>query len=183
MPATSRASPRIERRSPRFGFTSMSITSSPRRSTSRMPSGALASRMRIPSPSSVAFSSLPEQSIPSEVTPIFSARSMSRPSGITEPTRATGTRWPGAMFFAPQTTLSVSLSEIRTFVSCNRSARGCGPTSSSSPTTNVLQSAPHRSKPRTSRPRIMSASASCSFDSSMSTNSRSQESGTLISCS
>ena len=106
--ATSRASPTIERASPRFGLTSTSSTVSPYSAVSSAPSGVSAGRIRIPSASTVSPSSSPEQSIPLLTTPIFSVRSIRRSPGRTAPGSATGTRWPGAMFVAPQTISSGS---------------------------------------------------------------------------
>ena len=78
--------------------------------------------MRIPSASAVSPSSSPEQSIPLLTTPIFSVRSMRRSPGRTAPGRATGTRWPAAMFVAPQTISSGSPEPTVTRVSDSRSA-------------------------------------------------------------
>ena len=117
--------------------------------------------MRIPSASEVMFSSSPEQSMPFETTPIFSVRSIFRSPGRTAPGSATGTRWPGAMFVAPQTISSGSLpSPSVTVVSDRRSARGCFSTVSSSPTTTFRQSLPHSSIPLTSIPSSVRRSAS-----------------------
>ena len=98
--------------------------------------------MRIPSASPVRPSSSPEQSIPLLTTPIFSVRSMRRSPGRTAPGSATGTRWPGAMFVAPQTISSGSPLPTVTRVSDSRSARGCLSTARSSPTTTFCQSVP-----------------------------------------
>ena len=62
----------------------------------------------MPSASAVRWSSSPEQSMPLLTTPIFSVRSMRRSPGRTAPGSATGTRWPAAMFVAPQTISSGS---------------------------------------------------------------------------
>jgi hypothetical protein len=142
---------------------------SPYRAVSSRPRGVPGGRIRIPSASLVRLSSSPEHSIPFETTPIFSARSIRRPPGRTAPGRATGTRWPGAMFVAPQTISRTWPSPTRTVVSDSRSARGCFATVNSSPTTTERQSAPQASIPLTSMPRIVSRSASCSGVSSMST--------------
>ena len=166
---TSRASPTRQSASPRFGLTSTSRTVSPYRSDRSRPIGASGGRMRIPSASEVRRSSSPEQSIPLLTTPIFSVRSIRRSPGRTAPGRATGTRWPGAMFVAPQTIESTSSPPTRTVVSDRRSALGCFSTVSSSPTTTLRQSAPHRSMPRTSMPRTVSRSASTIGSRSMST--------------
>ena len=64
--------------------------------------------MRMPSASEVRPSSSPEHSMPLLTTPIFSVRSIRRSPGRTAPGRATGTRWPGAMFVAPHTMSSGS---------------------------------------------------------------------------
>ena len=167
--ATSRARPKIERASPRFGLTSMSRTTSPYRSTSGTPIGASGARMRMPSASEVSPSSSPEQSIPLLTTPIFSVRSIRRSPGRTAPGSATGTRWPGAMFVAPQTMSRGSPAPTVTRVSDSRSARGCFSTDSSSPTTTLRQSAPQRSIDLTSMPSSVSRSARRSGSSSTST--------------
>ncbi len=177
---TSRASPTRLRTSPRLGLTSTSSTTSPYRSAKGVPTGVSGGRMRMPSASDVSFSSSPEHSMPLLTTPIFSVRSMRRSPGSTAPGKATGTRWPAAMFVAPHTISSGSPPPTVTRVSDSRSARGCRSTASSSPTTTLCQSAPHASMPLTSIPSKVSRSASCSGVSSMSTKSRSHESGTLI---
>ena len=56
-----------------------------------------------PAASSDNPSSLPEQSIPSEVTPRILRRPISIPPGSTVPTGASGTRSPSLKFQAPQT--------------------------------------------------------------------------------
>ena len=178
--ATSRASPTIESASPRFGLTSTSRTVSPYSSPSGRPIGASAGRMRIPSASTVRPSSSPEQSMPLLTTPIFSVRSMCRPPGRTAPGRATGTRWPAAMFVAPHTISSASPFSTVTRVSERRSARGCCSTDSSSPTTTFCHSPPHGMIDLTSMPSSVRRSARASGVSSTSTISRSQLSGTLI---
>ena len=169
--ATSRARPTIDSRSPRFGLTSISRTVSPNSSTSGRPSGVSAGRMRIPSASAVSPSSSPEQSMPLLTTPIFSVRSIRRSPGSTAPGRATGTRWPAAMFVAPHTISSGSPSPSVTRVSDSRSARGWRSTDSSSPTTTFRQSSPQRMIPLTSMPSTVNRSASCSGDRSTSTYS------------
>ncbi len=125
--ATSRASPRMLRASPRFGLTSMSSTTSPARSARPRPMAVSGGRMRMPSASPVSPSSSPLQSIPWLSTPAMRVTSMRRSPGSTEPGRATGTRWPTAMFVAPQTMESSgSPGPTRTRVSESRPARGCG---------------------------------------------------------
>src|SRR3954447_11781875 len=84
------------------------------------------------------------------------------------------------MFVAPQTISSGSPSPTVTRVSERRSARGWRSTDSSSPTTTLRQSSPHRSIPLTSMPRSVSRSASRSGVRSTSTNSRSHDRGTLM---
>ncbi len=107
--------------------------------------------------------------------------SMWRSPGSTEPGRATGMRWPASMLVAPQTMdSSGSPTPVRTRVRESLPELGCGMTSSSSPTTTRCQSAPIRSMALTSMPSSVRRSASCSGVDSMSTNSRSQESGTRI---
>src|SRR5262249_7645861 len=87
-----------------------------------------------------------------------------------------------AMLVAPHTISSGSPrpSPSVTRVSDSRSARGCFSTASSSPTTTFCQSAPHGMIALTSIPRRVRRSASCAGGRSNSTNSRSQERGTLI---
>ena len=160
--AISRASPMIDRASPRFGLTSTSRIVSPYSSASGLPSGASAGRIRIPSASAVRPSSSPEQSIPLLTTPIFSVRSIRRSPGRTAPGSATGTRWPAAMFVAPQTISRGSPSPVVTRVSDSRSARGWRSTDSSSPTTTFRQSSPQRTMPLTSIPSSVRRSARAS---------------------
>ena len=62
-----------------------------------------------PAPSSERPSSLPEQSIPSDVTPFILRRPISMPPGSTLPTGASGTRSPCEKFHAPQTTCTSRL--------------------------------------------------------------------------
>jgi alkylation response protein AidB-like acyl-CoA dehydrogenase len=107
-------------------------------------------------------SSSPEHSIPFETTPIFSVRSIRRSPGRTAPGSATGTRWPAAMFVAPQTISRGSPSPVVTRVSDSRSARGWRSTDSSSPTTTFRQSTPQRSMPLTSIPSSVRRSARAS---------------------
>src|SRR5690349_3012494 len=89
------------------------------------------------------------------------------------------------MLVAPQTISSGSdrPSPSVTRVSDSRSARGCLSTARSSPTTTFCQSAPHGMIALTSIPSSVRRSASCSGVRSNSTNSRSHESGTLMSSS
>ena len=135
----------------------------------------------MPSASAVRPSSSPEQSMPWLSAPILAVTSMRRSPGSTAPGSATGTRWPAAMLCAPQT-IDERLAgrPTWTLVSDSWSARGCGATSSSSPTTTFCQSAPdaldaldlhaEQRQPLGQRLRLRSKS----------TYSRSQDSGTRI---
>ncbi len=160
--ATSRATPTIDSASPRFGLTSTSSTTSPSSGRRSAPSGSSSPepRMWIPSASSPSPSSIAEQSIPCDSTPRILVRSMRRPPVSTEPTSATGTSCPTAMLSAPHTTCSGSPEPTSTLVSHSLSAFGCRSTERSRPTTTSVQSAPETSIALTSRPRIVSSSAS-----------------------
>ncbi len=119
--------------------------------------------------------------MPCDSVPAMVVMSMCRSPGRTEPGSATGTRWPASMLVAPQTMdSSGSPAPVRTRVRDSREELGCGATSSSSPTTIRCQSAPTRSIALTSMPSRVRRSASSSGSRSMSTNSRSHESGTRI---
>ena len=81
----------------------------------------------MPSASALRPSSAPEQSMPWLSAPWMVETPIWRPPGSTAPGKATGTRWPTAMFVAPQTIDSgASDSDTFTLVSCSRSALGCG---------------------------------------------------------
>jgi len=105
--ASSRATPRTERQSGRFGVTSTSRTwsSRPRRVMRSCPSRASASRRRIPaSCSSPSPSSRSEQSIPCDSTPRIFVAVMRRPPGSTAPGGANAARAPTLVLGAPQIT-------------------------------------------------------------------------------
>ena len=89
---SSRASPAWQRRSGRFGVTSMSNRVSATGSTSRrgVPGAASVASSRIPSLSSPSPSSFAEQSIPSEYSPRILRRSSVTPLGSVTPTAAKG---------------------------------------------------------------------------------------------
>ncbi len=104
--ATSRARPRIDRQSARFGVSLTSSTESSRSRTRRKstPTGASASSSSSPDASSDNPSSLAEQSMPCDSTPRIAAWRMFKPPGSIAPTWAYGATTPGATFGAPQTT-------------------------------------------------------------------------------
>ncbi len=105
--ASSRATPRTERQSGRFGVTSTSRTwsSRPRWATRSWPRRASPSRRRSPaSCSSPRPSSRSEQSIPCDSTPRIRAAATRRPPGSVAPGGANAARAPTLVFGAPETT-------------------------------------------------------------------------------
>ena len=94
--ATSRAIPRCESASGRFGvtFTSRSTSSSPSAFAMGVPGATARSRMRRPLASVASPSSFAEQSIPDDSTPRSFAFSIFVPPGRTVPTVASGTTSP-----------------------------------------------------------------------------------------
>ncbi len=182
MTPISRATPEMPRQSPRFGVSSMSITtsSSCRCAASGSPTGARSSRLMMPSASSPSPSSAAEHSIPWDSTPRILLRRILRPSGRRAPTSATGARMPANTFGAPHTTESVSPLPASTLHTLRRSASGCAPTSSTWATT---MSSPRRasgSALSTSRPAAVSCSTRVSVSTGASTHSRSHCSLTFI---
>jgi hypothetical protein len=179
--ATSRAMPNIERQSPRLGVSlSVKYTSSSASALrTSSPTFAEGSRTRIPACSSDRPSSRAEQSIPLDSTPRSFAFLISMP-GSFAPTSAHGTFCPAATFGAPQTMVSVSPVPASTSVTRSLSALGWGATLFTYPTTMPENSPATGEISSTSRPPIVSLSASALGGRSTSTSSRSQCRETLI---
>ncbi len=178
MEASSRATPRTLRQSPRFGVisTSRSQSERPRASASGWPSVVSAGRIMIPADSSASFSSCSEQSIPSELRPRIFAFLISTPLGSTAPIFASATTSPAAMFLAPQT-MSNSAAPSVTRQRERRSAPGCWLFSRIFAVTTFSNPSPRNRQEDTSTPAMVSASWTCAGERRVSMNSLSQEYG------
>ena len=119
-----------------------------------------------------------ESSIPSDAVPRIFARRTLTPPAIRAPGRASAPRIPARAFGAPHTTSTGSPEPSLTTQSFSRSAFGCGPLSSTSPTTTPENPSGEAagSTASTSRPARVSCSASSAASTRGSTHSRSQRS-------
>src|SRR6188768_2260642 len=125
---------------------------------------------------------MPRLSTP-RIVPI-SMRNGSSPSpagGSSAPTLASGTLMPARTFGAPQTTSSVSPPPAFTWHTRSLSALGCLATWSTSATTTPWNGGAAGRRFSTSRPPIVSRSASSAVEIGGSQNSRSQDSGNCMS--
>ncbi len=189
--ATSRAMPCTLRQCARLGV-SLSVNSvSSRRSHCRSsaPGGASAPSSSRPPWSSAMPSSRAEHSMPRLSTPrslptlISNAAAPSAAGGSCAPTSASGALSPTRALGAPQTTCSRPArvcSPAATLQTRRRSALGCGSASTISPTTTPANGGATGRSASTSRPAIVSSSASCCVSSGGSQNSRSQDSGNCM---
>src|SRR6185369_11632179 len=187
--ATSRATPKTLSAWPRFGVSlSVKIVSS-RRSCSRRsaPTGASSSRTSRPSWSSESLSSRAEHIMPRLSTPRILPISMRNGSlapsfagGSSAPTSAHGAFMPARTFGAPQTIESGSPLPTSTAQTRKRSAFGWGSTASTLATTTPRNGGATGCIASTSRPAIVSRSASSTVPIGGSQNSRSQDSGNCI---
>ncbi len=110
--------PKCERRSGRFGVTSITIRVSPTGIALKngVPGAASVSSSRMPTCSSESPSSRAEQSMPFEIAPrIFRFSSLSPPGSVL-PAGANGYFLPAVTFGAPHTTSSSSPVPASTFV-------------------------------------------------------------------
>ena len=180
----SRATPRIERQSPRFGVSSSSRNVSPITSSSGAPTTASSESTIIPSCSSLISNSASEQIMPSDTTPriVAGLSSSRRPvcmfSSIT-PGRAKQIFWPAATFGAPHTTSSGGPSPGSTSHNVRLSALGCGLVARTYPTTQPSQPPRVNTSPA-SMPPMVSRCANSSGPSVMSTYCESQENGMIM---
>ena len=174
---TSRAIPSTERKSGRFGVTSMSRTasSSPNAFTTSAPGSRSFGSTRMPSCDAEIPSSSGAQSMPFETTPRIS-RAPSGSGSVTTvaPGGASGTRSPGAMFRTPTTTSS-SPDPVCTRARHRVSLFGWSRTSITRATTTPETRSHGRSIASTSAPLLVSSSASSSADRSVGHSSRNQD--------
>ncbi len=185
---SSRATPYTPRQSGRLGVISSSITSVEMGSTSSsgVPGASSASsvrpsRTRIPSLPEPSSSSVSEQIMPSEATPLSLRFSIFIPPGMTAPGSATATVWPAATLGAPHTMLAGSSPPTSTVHALSLSASGCFSALSTRPTTNPsVDATPWWWIASTFVPLIVSRSSIARTSRSGSQYSRSQGSGTLI---
>src|SRR5947208_582879 len=174
--ASSRATPRTDRQSGRFGVTSTSRTwsSRPRCATRSRPSGASPSRTRIPSSGSGPNpSSRSEHSIPWDGTPRIVAVSTRRWPGSTAPGGARAARTPTFVLGAPQITENFwdpveTRQRRRRWPWLSPSSRSIA---SLSPTTTPRTSGASGVTAATSIPAFVRRSAASAGDSRRSTNS------------
>ncbi|OQA06758.1 MAG: hypothetical protein BWY66_01696 [bacterium ADurb.Bin374] len=161
---SSRAMPRWERASPRFGVTLISkITSSmPRAFTISSPMETSAGRIQSPSCSSLMPSSRRLHIMPNDSSPRIFALRISKPVGSDAPIVATGTLLPASQLGAPQTIFSGSAAPTFTVQIDSLSALGWGPRVRICPTTTLERPFPGWWIDSTSMPAICRASAICS---------------------
>ena len=178
----SRASPRIDRQSPRSGVrsTSMIVPSRPSQAASSVPGVASSPSSMMPAPSSPSPSSTAEQSMPWESTPRSLAFFSFVPSGRRPPTRANAVARPARAFGAPQITCTGSASPASTVQTRSRSASGCRSAVRMRPTTTFSNAGRADSTPSTSSPREVSCSHSPSVSSGGSIHSRSHASSNFM---
>ena len=126
MAAISRATPRCDNKSGRFGKTSRSrrVSASDNTSSNGVPGAASVSSVMMPSCSCPRPSSRGEQSIPLDVSPRIFRCSILRPPGMTVPVRANGYLCPATTFGAPHTTSSSVPLPSSTLVTHKRSEFG-----------------------------------------------------------
>ena len=180
--ATSRATPRIDRQSARFGVSlSVRMTSS-RSSASRRsrPTAKSGSSVISPDASSESPSSLPEHNMPCDLTPRIAALRITTPPGSTAPILAHGTSIPIAAFGAPHTMPSGRSSPTSTLQRVKRSAFGCLSTARIRATTTLLNGGAALSRCSTSKPAMVKRSASSSLSIGGSTKVRNQCSENFI---
>ena len=164
--ASSRARPRTPRQSPRLGVTATSRIQSfsPKQEDTDWPKGASSGKVMMPSWSWDKPSSLSEQSIPSEASPLITVAFTIVPEGSAVPALARGDFIPTRTLEAPQTTVIFS-SLVPTVTRKRRSARGWGRTSVTRPTTTP-GTRPKGLRDSTSRPAMVRALATACGPSS-----------------
>jgi len=154
-------------------FISNTVSSNIRAFAKGVPGANVSCRIIRPEDSLARPSSTSEQSIPSETSPLILLFNILVPLGRCAPGRASGTRSPSFIFLAPQTIAWV-LSPVLTEQSVSLSALGWGFIESIRATTTLSSPFPSLEIPSTSRPAVISVSASLSGEMSMSTKSLSQ---------
>ncbi|MDT4821852.1 hypothetical protein FQZ97_550410 [compost metagenome] len=148
--------------------------------------GASASSSSRPPWSSLSFSSRAEHSMPWLSTPRSLPSLMrkglpSSPGGSSAPTRAHGTLMPTRALGAPHTMFSKAPCPTSTWHTRKRSAFGCCTASLISPTTMRVKGGATGRRSSTSKPPMVSVSASAALSRGGLQNSRSQDSGNCIS--
>jgi len=158
------------RQSDRFGVTPMSSTVSRRARTSIRfrPVGVSGGRISSPDASGPIPSSSSEQSIPSEASPRIFELLMTKPPGISAPTVARATTSPGFIFGAPHTMGSGS-PPVVTSRRWSFSASGWRLMVRIFAVTTPVKAGVYSATASTSRPAIVSRSASSCGVMSMST--------------
>ena len=155
------------------------VSSAGNSSVRGVPAATSRSTRKIPSWASDRPSSSAAHSIPSETSPLILLRLILVPSGSVAPRGANAALSPMLKLLAPQTTFTCS-EPLLTLHRRRRSALGCCPISTISPTTRSVNPPPEREMLSTSVPEAVNASASSSAVASKSTNSFSQLSGTFM---
>ena len=149
------------------------------------PTGAPASSSKRPPWSSDSLSSRAEHNMPWLSTPRSLPTLMrnglpSSPGGSSAPTRAHGTLMPTRALGAPHTILSSAPCPTSTWHTRSRSASGCCTASLISPTTILVNGGATGRSSSTSRPAMVSVSASSAVVKGGLQNSRNQDSGNCI---
>ena len=160
--AISRARPRIEKQSARFGVKSISIMVSFRRKYSRIsiPTGASSGKINSPACSSLSPSSRAEHNIPNDSTPRSLDFLIRKSPGNTAPMVANGTLTPTATLGAPQTICSGSPVPLSTVATRSLSASGCGFSANTFATTTLEKGGAAAIILSTSNPAMVRRSAS-----------------------
>ena len=126
---------------------------------------------------------MPKLSTPRSLPTLISKGLPSSPGGSAAPTSASGTLMPARALGAPQTICSgpsLECSPASTLHTRRRSAFGCCTASRMRPTTMRENGGATGRTSSTSRPAMVSVSASCSVDSGGLQNSRNQDSGNCM---
>ena len=185
--ATSRATPSTLRQCAKFGVSLRVNSVSSNCMCARMfwPIGASDASSSKPSLASLTRNSLAEHNMPWLSTPrnwpnLIRNGFPSAPGGNSAPTVAHGTRIPTRALGAPHTIPSSAAAPISTWQTRRRSALGCCATALISPTTTPLNGGATGSSASTSKPAMVSVSASCWVLSAGSQKVRSQDSGNCM---
>ena len=154
--------PSTERQSARLGvmLTSMTTSSRPRAATSGVPGTSAGSSTMMPAWLSPSPSSSSAQIMPWDSSPRILAFFRVTPFGRLAPTAAKATFCPAATLGAPHTTLNTASAPASTVHSDSLSACGCLTQVSTWPTTTPVRPAKGWRISSTSRPSMVSLSAS-----------------------
>src|ERR1035437_9165072 len=123
---------------------------------------------------------MPWLSMPRNLLTLIRKGFPSSSGGNSAPTMAHGTLMPARALGAPQTIVSNAVWPTSTVQTRRRSALGCCTVSLTSPTTMFINPGTTGLSSSTSRPAMVSVSASCSVESGGLQNSRNQDSGNCI---